>query len=108
MARAEVAAMLREAGYPVVYYAWPDGSAPAFPCIRYVYEGDASLMADNTRYKKVDEWTATLVSERKADAAEEALEAVLEAHGVAFGKEGDYRVESEKLTQVDYTFRFPH
>ena len=106
MARAEIAAILAEAGLPVVYHEWPDGSEPKFPCIRYVYDGDGSFMADNTVYRKVDRWSATLVSDWKDDASEAAVESALESHGIVYSKSADVRVDSEKLTQVEYTFSY--
>ena len=107
MAREQVAAMLAETGLPVVYYCWPDGMEPTFPCIRYVYAGDASFHADDHRYVKVDAWSATLVSEWKDDASEAAIEAALDAHGVPFSKSGDVYVRSERLMQVEYGFELP-
>ena len=108
MARAEVAAILAETNLPVVYHQWPDGAVPVFPCLRYVYDGDSSFNADNTRYKKIDSWSVTLVSEWKDETSEELLEGVFESHGIAYTKLGDVRVESENLTQVEYTFDYQH
>ena len=107
MARRDAAAMLAETGLPVVYQCWPDGSTPSFPCIRYAYEGDASFFADDTRYRKVDRWSATLVSEWKDDASEELLEQALERHGVPYEKSGDAYVRSERLNHVEYSFALP-
>ena len=108
MARADIAAILAETGLPVVYYQWPDGANPQFPCLRYVYDGDASFNADNEHYRKFDLWSVTLVSGWKDDVAEETLERVLESHGIVYSKSGDVRVESENLTQIEYTFSFQH
>ena len=108
MARVDIAAILAETGLPVVYYEWPDGATPTFPCLRYVYEGDSSFDADNKHYRKFDSWSVTLVSEWKDDAAEATLESVLESHGIVYQKLGDVRVESEKLTQVEYVFSYEH
>ena len=107
MARREVAAILRSAGMPVVYQRWPDGSAPSFPCVRYVSEGRADFIADARNYAKVGQWSATLVSERKDDAAEAALEAALEAAHVVYAKSGDYYDDAERLNHVEYTFSLP-
>lgn len=108
MARSEAAALLRRAGLPVVYCKWPDGSAPQFPCIRYSYIGDASFRADNSRYRKVDRWSAILVSEWKDDSSEEAVEAALDAAGVPFSKSGDWYESDEGLNHVEYEFELPH
>ena len=108
MARSEIAAILAETGLPVVYYQWPNGAIPQFPCLRYVYDGDSSFNADNMHYKKFDSWSVTLVSEWKDDASEQALENALESHGIVYQKFGDVRVESENLTQVEYAFSFQH
>ena len=107
MARSEAAALLASAGFPIVHQAWPVGSVPVFPCVRYAQEGTDDLYADNGRYFKVDVWSATLVTERKDDASEAALEAVLDAAGVPYVRIGDYPVDSEQLYQVDYRFELP-
>ena len=107
MARSDAAAMLAETGLPVVYWKWPAGSTPTFPCIRYAYGGDASFMADNGRYLKVDRWSATLVSEWKDDASEDAIEGVFEEHGIIFSKDGDYFSDEDSLNHVTYGFELP-
>ena len=107
MARSDAAALLASAGMPIVYGAWPVGSTPVFPCIRYIQEGTDDLYADNGRYFKVDVWSATLVSERKDDSSEAALEAAFDGAGVPYTRLGDYEVESERLWQVDYRFELP-
>lgn len=104
MARNEIAAVLASTGLPVVYYKWPDGSEPSFPCIRYVSEGSDDLMADDSNYLKVDRWSATLVSEWKDDASEELVEAALSGAGIAYSKGADYYADSERLNHVEYTF----
>ena len=106
MARADTAAILAESGMPVVYHKWPAGSEATFPCVRYVYSGDASFRADDGRYWKRDRWSATLVSEWKDDNSEAALEAVFESHGIQFTKAGDYFADG--LCHVEYSFRLSH
>lgn len=107
MARSDAAALLASTGLPVVYGAWPAGATPEFPCIRYIRAGANDLHADNARYLKVDIWRATLVSERKDDASEAAIEAAFEAAGVIPMTSEDYSSEAERLWQVDYEFELP-
>ena len=107
MSRAEAAAVLRAAGLPVVFYQWPDGAEPVFPCIRYADEGRADFAADGANYFKREHYSATLVSERKDDASEAALEAALEAAGVVYSKGPTTHVPAEGLYQVEYTFTLP-
>ena len=107
MSRSDVAAALAQAGMPVVYYKWPEGAEPTFPCIRYVSLGSNDLYADNRSYGKVDRWSATLVSEWKDDASEAALEAALDGAGIAYAKQPDYYADSERLNHVEYRFELP-
>lgn len=107
MARQDAANLLASAGLPVVYYRWPEGSTPEFPCIRYIYAGDAGFRADDGEYAPADAWSATLVSEWKDDASEAAIEAAFAAAGVIATKHGDVYVQSERLNQVEYTFTLP-
>ncbi|MBQ9000311.1 MAG: hypothetical protein IJ087_00460 [Eggerthellaceae bacterium] len=107
MGNAEAAAMLRAAGMPVVYHHWPDGSRPRFPCVRYVETGRNDLVADNVNYFKRTAYEATLVSERKDDAAEAAVERALAEAGVAYSKGETVYVEAERLYQVAYGFTLP-
>ena len=99
--------MLAGAGLPVVYWKWPDGSTPTFPCIRYSAKGDADLMADNGNYAKRGKWSAILVSEWKDDAAESALESALESAGVPYSKSADWYSDEARLNHVEYTFTLP-
>lgn len=107
MAREDVAAILASTGYPIVYYKWPDGSEPTFPCIRYVYDGDASFRADDINHFPVDRWSATLVTSWKDEDAEAALEEAFAAAGVIAAKYGDYYDKDEKLNHVEYSFQLP-
>lgn len=107
MARSDAAALLASTGLPVVYYQWPDGSTPTFPCIRYVSEGSNDLHADNMAYAKFDKWSATLVSERKDDASEALIEATLDDAGVTYSRLGDTWITEESLMQVEYEFMLP-
>lgn len=107
MARSDAAALLASTGLPIVYSRWPVGVEPTYPYIRYIRDGANDFNADNTKYWKVDVWTATLVSERKDDASEQAIEAAFEAAGIAYDPMGDYPVDSERLHQADYRFELP-
>ena len=107
MSRRDAAAILRSAGLPVVYHQWPDGSTPQFPCVRYADEGRHDFLADGANYFKRQRWSATLVSERKDDDSEGALESALEAAGVVYQKGETVYVSSERLFQVEYSFTLP-
>lgn len=107
MSRSDCAALLRSTGLPVVFYQWPDGSEPEFPCIRYVDEGRNDFVADGRNYFKRENWSATLVSERKDDASEAAIEAALESAGVVYSKGETAHIAAERLFQVEYTFQLP-
>lgn len=107
MSRADVAQILRSTGLPVVYQRWPDGAEPEFPCIRYADEGRFDFVADGSNYFKRGRWSATLVTERKDDASESALEAALEAAGTVYSKGETVYVATERLYQVEYEFALP-
>lgn len=107
MSRSDAATLLAATGYPVVYYEWPDGSTPTFPCIRYVLDGTDDFRADNANYAGFDRWSATLVTEWKDDAAEAKVEETLANAGVTFVKYGDLYVRAERLNHVEYTFTLP-
>ena len=102
--RRKAASLLREANIPVVFYQWPDGSDPQFPCIRYVDAGRDDFIADGKNYFKKSFWRATLITESKDDATEAALESVFEAKGIVYSKGDTVYVRDERLFQVDYTF----
>lgn len=107
MSRKDAAAILNQTGMPVVFYQWPDGSTPQFPCIRYADEGRRDFLADGINYFKRTYYSAILVSERKDDAAEQALEDAFDAAGVIYSKGETIYVSAEKLFQVEYTFVLP-
>ena len=107
MARRDCADLLASTGLPVVYWKWPDGSTPIYPCIRYASDGMAAFRADDGLYVKADRWTATLVSEWKDDASEGLVEAALEAAGVDYAKSADYYDDASRLNHVEYVFALP-
>lgn len=107
MDRSDIAALLASAGMPVVYWKWPDGSTPAFPCIRYSEKRAGDFIADNRNYVRIRRWSAIIVSEWKDDAAEAALEAALDAAGIAYDKSADWYSDESRLNHVEYTFSVP-
>ena len=107
MSNSEAAGMLRASGLPVVYYEWPDGASPEYPCIRYVDAGREDFVADGSNYFKLTRYNATLVAERKDESAEARLEEALESAGVVYAKGETVYVDAERLFQVDYSFVLP-
>lgn len=107
MARGDCAVLLASTGLPVVYWKWPDGSTPTYPCVRYSGNGESLFRADDAPYVKADKWTATLVSEWKDDASEALLESAFDAAGIAYTKYADYYAEPDGLNHVEYTFEMP-
>ena len=107
MSRADAASLLRATGLPVVFYQWPDGATPQFPCIRYVDEGRQDFVADGRNYFKRTRFSATLVSERKDDNSEAAIEAAFDLAGVVYAKAETVYIADERLFQVEYSFTLP-
>lgn len=110
MARSDVAAIcaaIRDAtGMPYVYRQWPRGSVPEWPSLEYHLDGDANFGADNRVHVPIDFWALSLYSERKEDAMEDAVEAVLDAAGVYWTKD-EISIDGEGLLQVEYRFSLP-
>lgn len=110
MARSDVAVMcaaIRDAtGIPYVYRQWPKGSTPEWPSIEYHLDGDGNFAADNHVHAPIDRWALSLYSERKEDALEDAVEAVLNARGLYWTKD-EITIDGEGLLQVEYGFSLP-
>lgn len=107
MARSDMAAIIADAGLPAVYHQWPDGSTPAFPCVRYVKSGENNVNADNAKYFCVDEFDVFLVSEWKDEASEQALEAAFERAGLMLDMLDESYNRAERLYTVMYQVQAP-
>lgn len=102
----EVWAMLDSIGIPCTYRHWDETEGvPAPPFLIFVYEDRQDFLADDGIYSKIVTTTLELYSADKDFESEDAIEAVLEAHGIQYTKEEDY-ISTEKLFVETYTFDF--
>lgn len=108
MARSDVAAVCRATGLPFAYRVFPDGYGEIpYPHLRYQRSGADYLHADDRAYAKADEWSILLVSETKDDAAEAAVEAAMDAAGIAYSAPYEDYIDEERLWQVTWDFILP-
>ena len=101
----EIAEMIQEAAQAIgcehTYREWPTGAAPKPPYILFYYPERDDFFADNRNYQKITALNVELYTDNKDFAAEAALEAVLERHGLAYDNDEAY-IESEKMYEVLY------
>lgn len=100
----ELLELLETSGMPAVYHAWPEEAAPPLPYLVYLDAGSDNFAADGGVYHKINSWRVELYSEKKDFAAEERLEAVLEAAGICWSRLATVWIGSEKLYETIYEF----
>lgn len=99
----ELLLMLGEMQIPFAYDHFAEGESPDPPFICYLLPGSNNFSADGRVYYKVSEAHIELYTDLKDLSVENAVESVLDSHGIFYQKT-EVWIESEKLYEVLYTF----
>lgn len=101
MTHQEVMAMFTEMDIPFAYDHFVEGESPEPPFLVFLYPGSNHFAADGRVYFKVNRLNIELYTDKKDVELEETVEAVLDRHGIFYGK-GEVWIESENLYEVLY------
>ena len=101
MTTREVAQIVKEVGLPYAYHHFSKKTAKPPPFICFYYPGDDDFKADNVNYCRINRLTVELYTNNKDFKLEKDVEAVLQAHDLAYSKEETY-ISSEKMYMVTY------
>lgn len=95
--------MLGEMQLPFAYDHFAEGEGPEPPFLCYLLPGSNNFSADGVAYFKVSEVRIELYTDTKDLSVEQAVEAVLDRHGLFYDKSETW-IESERLYEVLYSF----
>lgn len=95
--------LLAEMEIPFAYDHFAEGESPDPPFICYLLPQSNHFSADGKVYLKVSAVHIELYTDQKDLSAEQAVEAVLDGHGIFYDKT-EVWIESEKLYEVLYSF----
>lgn len=95
--------LLKETGIPFAYDHFAEGESPDPPFLCYLLPQSNHFSADGKVYLKVSAVHIELYTDQKDLSAEQAVEAVLDGHGIFYDKT-EVWIESEKLYEVLYSF----
>lgn len=101
MKHQEVMTMLAEMNLPYAYDHFVEGESPDPPFLVFLYPGSNHFAADGKVYFKVNRLNIELYTDKKDVELEETVEAVLDRHGIFYGK-SEVWIESENLYEVLY------
>ena len=101
MTHQEVMTMLAEMNLPYAYDHFVEGESPDPPFLVFLYPGSNHFAADGKVYFKVKRLNIELYTDKKDVELEETVEAVLDRHGIFYGK-SEVWIESENLYEVLY------
>lgn len=93
--------MLAEMNLPYAYDHFVEGESPDPPFLVFLYPGSNHFAADGKVYFKVNRLNIELYTDKKDVELEETVEAVLDRHGIFYGK-SEVWIESENLYEVLY------
>lgn len=93
--------MLAEMNLPYAYDHFVEGESPDPPFLVFLYPGSNHFAADGKVYFKVKRLNIELYTDKKDVELEETVEAVLDRHGIFYGK-SEVWIESENLYEVLY------
>ena len=99
----ELLLMLGEMQIPFAYDHFAEGESPDPPFICYLLPGSNNFSADGRVYYKISEVHIELYTDLKDLSVENAVEAVLDSHGIFYQK-SEVWIESERLYEVLYIF----
>lgn len=97
----EVMAMVKKMKLPNAYDHFAEGEEPKTPYVTYRYPGSDNFAADGIVYHKINELDIELYSDKKDTKTEEAIEAVLDEHGLFYQKT-EMWLSDERLFEVLY------
>ena len=101
MTHQEVMTMLADMNLPYAYDHFVEGESPDPPFLVFLYPGSNHFAADGKVYFKVNRLNIELYTDKKDVELEETVEAVLDRHGIFYGK-SEVWIESENLYEVLY------
>lgn len=101
MTHQEVMTMLAEMNLPYAYDHFVEGESPDPPFLVFLYPGSNHFAADGKVYFKVNRLNIELYTDKKDVELEETVEAMLDRHGIFYGK-SEVWIESENLYEVLY------
>lgn len=97
----EIATMIGSINLPYAYYQFPEGTDTEPPFICFYYPSEEGFYADDTNYAHVVQLIIELYTRTKDFAAEAAVEAALNAHGIPYARYESY-LDDEKLIMNTY------
>ena len=101
MTHQEVIVLLTEMDIPFAYDHFVEGESPEPPFLVFLYPGSNHFAADCRVYFNVNRLNIELYTDKKNVELEETVEAVLDRHGIFYGK-SEVWIESENLYEVLY------
>lgn len=101
MTHQEIMDMLAEMDIPFAYDHFAEGESPAPPFMVFLYPKADNFSADGIPYFKINQLDIEVYTDLKDIELETRVEAVLESHGIFYGK-SEVWIESEKLYEVLY------
>ena len=101
MTHQEVIVLLTEMDIPFAYDHFVEGESPEPPFLVFLYPGSNHFAVDGRVYFKVNRLNIELYTDKKDVELEETVEAVLDRHGIFYGK-SEVWIESENLYEVLY------
>lgn len=99
----ELNTLLKTVGCPVAYHHFLEAQEPPF--LVYASDNEEDFKADNTSYAEIKQGYIELYSRKKDFSTEAAVKAALKVtNKLAFRKENEDYIESEKLFYVRWSF----
>ena len=86
----DIKTMLAETDLPATYYSWPEKQAPQLPYLVWYLPSSDNFAADDKVYKHIETLNVELYTEAKDFATEQAVEAVLDAHGMVWERQESF------------------
>ena len=99
----ELMELMKEMDIPYAYDHFAEGESPDPPFLCFLLPGSDNFAADGRVYYKISEVRVELYTDIKDVSAEQAVEAVLDRHGIFYEKSETW-IDSEKLYEVLYRF----
>lgn len=99
----ELMELMKEMGIPYAYDHFAEGESPDPPFLCFLLPGSDNFAADGRVYYKISEVRVELYTDIKDVSAEQAVETVLDRHGIFYEKSETWS-DSEKLYEVLYRF----
>ncbi|MBR1810788.1 MAG: hypothetical protein IJ766_03935 [Clostridia bacterium] len=106
MTKKEIAAMVKNIGFPYAYYCFPNNTPQSPPFVCFYYTGSDDFIADGKNYQSIKNLRIEFYSDNKDFDTETKIGNILNQHGLVYVSDDTY-IDSERMFMTVFETEVP-